>query len=170
VRIDYDEGLELETLYGYEPQVRGNSIALKLDNMNSGLTQVIMLRFRLRRGSSYSSRLPVNVRFTYYDLEQKRQVVKTEAVYLTVKEGSTGDLLRDGEVAKNYTIALLAQAIRDMAVAAESGRLKEAEKLLTAAIARTYQRYPNLEDEDITRTLMVAQKYQEVIRKQNRRG
>jgi hypothetical protein len=57
-----------------------------------------------------------------------------------------------------------------MAVAAEASRLKDAEKLLTAAIAKTYQRYPNLEDEDITRTLMVAQKYQEVLRKQNKQS
>ncbi|MBD0370620.1 MAG: VWA domain-containing protein [Pyrinomonadaceae bacterium] len=167
VEIEFDQGLELAQLYGYEPTVRRNSVSIKLDNMNSGLTQVIMMCFRVRPGASYRSRIPVNVRFTYYDLEQKRQVVKMETAYLTVREGSAGDMLIDGEVAKNYTIALLAQAIHDMAVAVEGGRLQDAEKLLTSAIAKTYQRYPNLEDEDITRTLMVAQKYQEVIRKQN---
>jgi len=54
-----------------------------------------------------------------------------------------------------------------MAAASEAQHYKEAENLLTAAIARTYQRYPNLEDEDIKRTLMIAQKYQEVLRKYN---
>jgi hypothetical protein len=54
-----------------------------------------------------------------------------------------------------------------MAAECESHRYREAERLLTAAIARTYQRYPNLEDEDISRTLFIAQKYQEVVKKYN---
>jgi hypothetical protein len=73
-------------------------------------------------------------------------------------------------VSKNYSIAQLAQAIRDMAAASEAGRYQEAEKLLTAAIAKTYQRFPHAEDEDISRTLMIAQKYQEVLKKQNQRS
>jgi hypothetical protein len=76
-------------------------------------------------------------------------------------------MLLDGEVAKNYSIAQLAQAIHDMAVAYEARRFQEAEQLITGAIARTYRRYPHLEDEDITRTLLIAQKYQDVLRKLN---
>jgi Mg-chelatase subunit ChlD len=169
VEIDYDSGLELAQLYGYEPQLRQNAVTLKLDNMNSGLTQVVLLRFRLAHRTSDNSRLPVKVRFTYYDLEQRKQVVKTQESFLTVKDGPPLEMLKDDEVGKNYSIALLAQAIHDMAVAYESQRFQEAEKLLTAAIARTYQRYPNLEDEDITRTLMIAQKYQDVLKKYNQR-
>jgi uncharacterized protein YegL len=167
VEIDYHPGLELVQLYGYEPQMRAHGMTLKLDDMNNGLTQVILLRFKVARGNAYASRLPVNVRFTYYDREQKRQVVKTEESLLTVKDGPPVDMLKDNEVSKNYSIALLAQAIHDMAVACEAQRYQEAAKLLTAAIAKTYQRYPTLEDEDITRTLLIAQKYQDVIRKYN---
>jgi hypothetical protein len=54
-----------------------------------------------------------------------------------------------------------------MALAVEGQRYREAGSLLTAAIAKTYQRYPTLEDEDIRRTLMIAQKYQDVIQKYN---
>ena len=165
VQIEYDSGLELAQLYGYEPQLRGNVATIKLDNMNNGLTQVILLRFKLAHGAAYTSRLPVRVRFTYYDLEQKRQVVETQESFLRLKSGTAADMLVDDEVGKNYTIALLAQAIRDMAAAFEAQRYQDGEKLLTAAIAKTYQRYPNLEDEDISRTLMIAQKYQEVLRK-----
>ncbi|MDT4895698.1 MAG: Ca-activated chloride channel [Acidobacteriota bacterium] len=167
LEIDYDSGLELAQLYGYEPQLQRNAVRIKLDNMNSGMTQVVLLRFRLSRKAWNNSRLPVKVRLTYYDLEQKKQVVETNESFLMVKNNSTVDLLKDEEVGKNYSIAQLAQAIRDMAAAYEAGRFQEAEKLLTIAIARTYQRYPNLEDEDITRTLMIAQKYQDVLRKYN---
>lgn len=166
VEIEYDASdLELAQLYGYEPKVRDGRVTVKLDNMNSGLTEVVLLRFRLARRLLENASVPIRVRLSYYDLEQKRQVVKTDEAVLKVREGAPSDMLKDDEVGKNYTIALLAQAIHDMAAAAESRNFKDAESLLTAAIAKTYQRYPNLEDEDIKRTLMVAQKYQDVLRK-----
>jgi Ca-activated chloride channel family protein len=167
VTIDYAAGLELVQLYGYEPQLGDKRVTLKLDNMNHGLTQVVLLRFRLAPHVPYASSRPVKVRFTYYDLEQKRQVVKTEESFINVRAGASGDMLKDSEVGKNYSIALLAQAIREMAAAYEAQRSQEAESLITRAIARTYQRYPNLEDEDIKRTLLMAQKYQDALRRYN---
>src|SRR5262245_30289837 len=168
VEIDYDSDLGLAKLYGYEPQYRRNGVTLKLDNMNNGLTQVILLRFKLAENRPAFSRLPVRVRFTYYDLEQRKQIVKTQESFLTVTDGRTGDLLKDPEVGKNYSIALLAQAIRDMAVACEARRYQEAEKLISDAIARTNRRYPNLDETDIARTLAMAKKYQDELRKYNR--
>jgi Mg-chelatase subunit ChlD len=167
VEIDYDPDLELMRLYGYEPRFRENGVALKLDNMNQGLTQVILLRFRFAETIAIPSRLPVKVRFTYYDLEQKRQIVKTEESFLTVENGPSGVLLRDPEVGKNYNIALLAQAIRDMATAFEKRRPQEAETLLTAAIVNTFRQYPHRDDPDITRVLTIAQKYQGALKKYN---
>ena len=169
VEIDFDPGLELVQLYGYEPQFRRGGVQLKLDNMNSGLTQVIMLRVRPALYVSDRARLGVRVRLGYYDLARRRRVVESDDAAVTVREGAPADVLEDGEVEKNYSIAVLAQAIRDMAAASEAGRFREAENLLTAAIARTSLRYPNLEDEDIRRTLSTAQKYQEALRRQNQR-
>jgi hypothetical protein len=169
LEIEYVGGLELAQVYGYEPQTSGNSIRIKLDNMNQGLTQVVLMRFRLARKRFSDSPPAVRVRLSYYDLERKRQVVKVEESSLSLRDGAAGGMLRDGEVRKNHTIALLAQAIREMAAAVESLRYDEAERVLTSAIAQTYQRYPHAEDEDISRTLMIAQKYQEVLRKHNQR-
>jgi hypothetical protein len=143
-------------------------VTLKLDNMNNGLTQVILLRFRLAENRSPYSRLPVRVRFTYYDLEQRKQIVKTQESFLTVTGGRPGDQLKDPEVGKNYSIALLAQAIRDMAAACEARRYQEAEKVITDAIAGTNRRYPNLDEADIARTLTIAKKYQDELKKYNR--
>ena len=168
LNVEYGPGLELVQVYGYEPRRREGAVSFKLDNMNQGLTQVVLLRFRVTRRGLDAARLPVNVRFSYYDLERKSPSVKTQEAFLTLRDGrAAADMLRDTEVSKNFTIAQLAQAIRDMAAECESRRYREAERLLTAAIARTYQRYPNLEDEDISRTLFIAQKYQEVVKKYN---
>ena len=165
LEVEYGPGLELAQVYGYEPERLPGGLKLKLDNMNQGLTQVVLLRFRARpRGTE--ARPSVRVNFSYYDIEQKRRVTKSEEASLTL--GAAADMLRDPEVGKNFTIAQLAQAIHDMAEAVEAQRYKDAEHLLNAAIARTYQRYPHLEDEDISRTLLVAQKYQELVRKYNK--
>ena len=84
-----------------------------LDNMNHGLTQVVLLRFRLAKMRATPSSLSVNVRLSYYDPEQKEQVVKIQESYLMAKDCPLGDMLKDPEVGKNYSIAQLAQAIRD---------------------------------------------------------
>ncbi len=168
VEINFDQDLELMQIYGYEPRVQRNSVAIKLDDMNYGLTQVILMRFRLADRRSLPSRLPVNIRLTYYDPELKKQITKTEESFLTVKGGASGDMLRDPEVGKNYSIAQLAQAIRDMAVACEARDYRKAENLLAAAISETRYRYPHMEDADIKRTFDVAQKYEDSLKKYNR--
>jgi len=165
--IDYDPALELEQIYGYEPQFRKSGVKIKLDNMNQGLTQVVLLRFRLADKRAIPSSMSVNVRLSYYDPEQKEQVVKIQESYLMAKDGPPGDMLKDPEVGKNYSIAQLAQAIRDMAAACEARRYQEAENLLASVIEKTCRRYPNMEDEDIARTLTMAQKYRSQIRKYN---
>ncbi len=165
LEIQYGPGLELAQVYGYEPERFEGGLKIKLDNMNQGLTQVVLLRFKVRPRGLDAARQSVKVNFSYQDIEQKRRVTKSDEASLSI--GGAGDMLRDPEVGKNFTIALLAQAIRDMAVAVEAKRYKDAEHLLNAAIAKTYQRYPHLEDEDISRTLLIAQKYQELVRKYN---
>lgn len=167
VEIDYGPGLELMQIYGYQPKLRESGVALKLDNMNQGMTEVVLLRFRLAERRAIPSQLRVKVRFTYYDLEQKKQIVKTQESFLMAPNGSPGDLLKDSEVGKNYSIALLAQAIRNMAEACEARRFQEAENLLADAIDRTYRRYPHLEDRDIARTLSIAERYRDNLKQYN---
>ena len=166
VEVSYHSDLRLAQVYGYEPELHEDSVALKLDNMNQGLTQVVLLRFKAAPHSIPKSSLAVRVRFTYYDISQKKQVVQTQDSSITFKPSGAG--WKDDEVRKNYTIALLAQAIREMAVSWEMRHYGEAESLLTTAIARTRRSYPSLEDEDIARTLAIAEKYQKAIRREIR--
>lgn len=165
LEIDYGPGLELAHVYGYEPEHAAGRLKIKLDNMNRGLTQVVLLRFKARPRAFDGARPSVRVRLSYYDVEQKRPVTKGDEAPLSL--GGPANVLRDPEVGKNFTIAQLAQAIRDMAAAVEARRYQDAERILDAAVAETRRRYPHLEDEDITRTLDIARKYQEMLRKYN---
>jgi hypothetical protein len=142
-------------------------VKIKLDNMNHGLTEVVLLRFRFAERRVIPSSLPVKVRLSYYDLEKKQQVIKIQESFLTASNGLSGAMLKDPEVAKNYSIAQLAQAIRDMAEACEARRFQEAENILTDAIDKTYRHYPHLEDRDITRTLSIAKKYRDNLKQYN---
>lgn len=168
LEINYDPELELDHLYGYEPQYSNNRINLKFDDMNQGLTEVVMMRFKLRGERTTKQRLPVRARLSYYDLEQKREVVKEQEVFVTVSNNASVEMLRDQEVRKNFTVATLAQAIYDMAVAWENKNYQKAEMIASAALARAFERYPNLEDKDILYTLNILQQYQESIGKHNR--
>ncbi|HEX8491379.1 MAG TPA: VWA domain-containing protein [Pyrinomonadaceae bacterium] len=167
LEIDYGPELELEHLYGYEPQYSSNRINLKLEDMNQGLTEVVLARFKVKRGRTDRQRLPVRVRLSYYDLERQREVVTEQETFLTVGH-STAELLKDQEVRKNFTVAQLAQGIYDMAVAWENKNYQKAEIIASAALSRAFERYPNLEDKDILYTLNILQKYQEAISKHNR--
>lgn len=166
LEIEYSPRLKLKKVYGYEPRLGESSATIKLDTMNSGMTQVILLRFTPRAGTPDRSRLPVTVRLRYHDLDRGKEVEISQKSLVTLMNHSR-ERTEDSSVIKNCSIALLAQAIRDMAAACEGHRYSEAESLLCAAIAKTTRRYPNLEDEDIKRTLSIAQKYQEVLRKEN---
>jgi Mg-chelatase subunit ChlD len=169
LEVNYDPALELENIYGYEPQHGANRVQIKLDDMNQGLTEVVMMRFKAKRGQSTTrERLPVRVRLSYYDLEQRREVVKEEETFLSVGNSSFVEMLKDQEVRKNFTVAQLAQAIYEMALAWESKSYQKAEIIASAALSRAFERYPNLEDRDILYTLNILQKYQEAVSRHNR--
>jgi len=164
LEIEFGRDLELAKVYGYEPKHSGNTVRLNLDNLNSGATEVVLLRFKPAPGLSGSA-MTVNVKLNYFDLSLNRKVTTTQKTSLTLGESEAAQ--EDSSVTKNYTIALLAQSIHDMAAECEAKRFQKAENLLNISIGKTTRRYPNLEDEDILRTLTIAQKYQAVLREQN---
>ena len=168
LEINYSPALELAQLYGYEPQHGATSVSLKLDDMNQGLTEVVLMRFKVKRPQAVRQRLPVRVRLSYYDLEQKKEVVNEQETFITVGDNASVEMLKDQEVRKNFTVALMAQAIHDMAVAWESKNYQKAEIIASAALSRAFERYPNLEDKDILYTLNILQKYQDAVSKFNR--
>jgi hypothetical protein len=160
VEIESDSSLGLEQIYGYEPRRNGNRVAIDLDDMNNGVTQVIMLRYAPREGSGR-----VNVRLSYYDIEQKRRVDETQSAILY--SSRRGDFLRDNEVRKNYTIANIAQALSDMQQSWKRNDYRAAERLVRAAVHETRERYPRLEDKDIRAQLDVAENYLSTLQNYN---
>lgn len=166
LEIEFGNEMMLDRVFGYEPKYSTNRVRVNLGNLNSGATEVVLLQFRPTPNTS-ATKVPVKVKLTYYDLERKKTISKTERSFLTFTNEQQSSKFSDRSVEKNYTIGVLAQAIRDMASACEQQKFREAENVLNVAIAKTKERYPNLEDVDIKRTLTSAVKYQEFLHKEN---
>jgi hypothetical protein len=166
VSVDYDANLQIEKIYGYAPRVRANGFSINLDNMNNGLTQVVMVRFRARNATKNS--LPVRVRLSYFDVQRGRTIEEVQQVSLTPSRQDSCELLADGEVKKNYTIAELAQSLFDMTEAARRQNYREAENFVNASTADAYRRYPNMEDKDIRYVLNIIEGYRRDLKNFNR--
>ncbi len=167
VSVETDANLQVEKVYGYAPRTRANGFSIGLDNMNNGLTQVLMMRFRAR-GSAARESYPVKVRLSYFDVKQKRTVEQIQEISIARARNNSGDFLADVEVKKNYTIAELAQSLFDMTEAVKRNRYREAENFLNASTSAVYRRYPNNEDKDIRYVLNIIEGYQRDLKSFNR--
>ena len=164
VQIKYGPGLQLEKVYGYQPGYGSGEVFIPLDDMNNGLTQVVMARFRT---DLVGYELPVKVRLTYYDVKRRCRVEEVQEVRLMSTESESCDLLADVEVKKNYTIAELADSLFQMAGLARSGDYSQALNALDGSVATAYRRYPNMEDEDIRFILGIVEGYQRDLKVYN---
>jgi len=164
VRIEYGPGLRLQKIYGYAPRYSEGSVSITMDDMNNGLTQVVMAKFST---DSVKSTLPVTVHLSYYDVKRRCTVEETQQLKLVPSEGGSCDLLADVEVKKNYTIAELADSLFAMAGLARGGNYSLAQNTLDASVAIAYRRYPNMEDPDIRFILDIVEGYRRDLKVYN---
>ena len=156
VRIEHHPDLQLEKIYGYTPHYDHHRVTINLDDMNNGLTQVVIAKFRTH---VFSSSLPVKVRLSYYDVKRKCMVEEVQEVRLVPAERDSCELLADVEVKKNYTIAELADSLFRMAGLARNGNYMQAKMALDASVTSAYRRYPHMEDPDIKFILDIIEGY-----------
>jgi Ca-activated chloride channel homolog len=164
VRIEYGSGLRLEKIYGYQPRYGNGNVSVTLDDMNNGLTEVIMAKFRT---DSFKSAGPVKVRLSYYDVKRKCVVEEVQDLRLVPAESDSCDVLADVEVKKNYTIAELADSLYAMAGLARGGNYSQAQNVLDTSVSTAYRRYPNMEDDDIRFILDIVEGYRRDLRVYN---
>jgi hypothetical protein len=163
--VDYDSNLEAEKIYGYRPRLRPNGFSITLDNMNNGLTQVVMTRFRAKNSAKAYS--PVKVRLSYFDVKLQKMIEDVQEVRLTPGGQKKFELLADTEVKKNFTIAELAQSLFEMTEAAKRKNYLQAENFLNASVAETHKRFPNMEDKDVKFVLDIIEGYRRDLKAVN---
>lgn len=166
VSVDYDPNLQVEQIYGYAPRRNSNNFWINLDNMNNGLTQVVMSRFRVENAVNKS--YPVKVRLSYFDVKKQKTVEEIQEIILKYSGKDNCELLADVEVKKNFTIAELAQSLAEMSQTFKAGKFSESEKHLNRSTAETQKRFPNMEDKDIRFVFDIIENYRADLKTFNR--
>jgi len=162
--VQFDPRLEVKNVYGYEPRFGRNRVSIPIDDMNSGLTQLVLMKFRLKNSGAIGRSYPVNIKLSYLDIKTRKRITQTQTTNLYVT-GRTTDFLVDSMVKKNFTIAELAQSLYEMSEAAKQKKYRNALSLLENSVAETNQRYPNMQDKDIGFILKIVEDYRLNLRK-----
>lgn len=163
VNIEFDRALTLGKIYGYEPYIKENTVSIVLDDMNYGVTQVIMMELNLTPYNQGYRSLPIKVELSYEDVAGKNIVTKSERAFVKLTDKHLANFLIDNEVKKNFTIANLAQAIKDTIVSYEQGNYQEASYTANSSIKTAYNRYPSMKDKDVAYILGILKDYQQKL-------
>lgn len=163
LRVELPPDLEFERSYGHAVRrCDDGALEIQLPDMNRGMTSVVLLECRageVRPEQSLSVRVGLRARAVdggVLDL----------LGHATLRGADFGgDPLVDEEVAKNHTIAVLAQGMHRMAQFAELQRWADADRALCAAIDGARRRLPSCEDPDVGRVLEMAEGHARTLRR-----
>ncbi len=153
LHIAISSEFEIEKCFGYMPKMHNNEIVMDLENMNSGLTQVILIKLKNKRGRELSYG-DITAKLAYFDIAKQTNETLSE---------SNSSKKNQSDVEKNYTIARMAQCIKDMSILAKAKDYSEAKYRVDYILESTLTSYPKMEDADIKRVYDILSKYKETL-------
>ena len=141
--VNFSRGLTLDHVYGYSPRLGPDGVDFALDPLNSGTTQVVLLRFRVDDAIRRSANLPLTVQLNYQDIAtaEAKTVRSSGSLGFRPDERRTLDPLTDASVRRNVTIAEIAEGVKGMAELLEEGKAKKAEQFLASRLLVASDRY-----------------------------
>lgn len=151
LRISLPQGLSLHRLYGYQPNINGNTIEMRLRDFNAGLSQVVLLEV------TGDPRLLSGVRAT---LDYRKPGQGAE-VRLDTKLGEARPI---NDLSKNLAIAKMAASLKAMAEYYHNGSPDAAEDALDVQIGLVKSEFPAPRDADIERMLEILENYRKNVR------
>ncbi len=159
--LEYDENLVLDELYGYAPAFKNNKMILKLNNMNAGLTQVVLAKFKAKKPTEAGK---VTATLTYYDVEKKKQTTEKQTLKLAYQDQQGIDIYADSEVRKCVSIAQMANTLKEMAIKLDNQSpsktdYMKAKDMLDIQIGEVKKRYQTEMDKDVQRVLTMLENY-----------
>src|SRR5690606_10616587 len=140
ISIELPKGFNILKVYGYSPVLLSeNKIKVGLENLNAGTTRVILLE--VEKDKSAYSRISAQLEYKIDgQLIRQKETIK----YLTNHRKLTND-----EILKNYSIALMADALKDYSKEFTKGS-PTAKNQIDMALAFTKAK-ADMKDEDILR-------------------
>lgn len=156
LHIEYPDSYEIDNIYGYQPQFGNNYIDIPLKNINSALTQIILVKFKIKN----INEIPIKASLRYFSFNDKEnKELKTE-IYLN--ESKHSGLYG---IKKNYTIACLAEDLKTAASKIEEKNIKEGIVILDNTMSNLNKEYPYLKDKDINRVKEIIEKNLNAMKK-----
>lgn len=166
LEISFDANLQMQAFYGYAPRWQGRKITLALNNMNAGLTQVVLAKFKALNPRKKGK---VQVKLSYYDVEKQKRVEQKQTLSLKYKPNAGIDILQDSEVRKCVSIAEMAQCLKQMAIQLDKPQPKKQDyikikDMLDIQIGEVKKRYREGKDQDVERVLNMLEKYATAVK------
>lgn len=153
--------LELLRVVGHESRRRGpGEIIVELPNQNRGATGVVLLVCRARSASRGADGASVTAEMSYLASGERKFCRARETVQFV--EGGR-DLLRDPEVRKNYTIAVLAEGLHEMSRQAACRRWADADDALQRALRFSRRQFASDDDADVVRVREMAEAHRKTL-------
>ena len=158
LEIEFGGILELDQFYGYDPTIGNQTIRLNLNNINAGLTQVILAKFKVKGGKKKGTN--VEVKLNYFDVQKNKMVSQKVKTNLKIDNSWTAhNMLQDRDMEKNYRIAQMAQDLKIMSEFYQKNQPFVAKGHLSLAIDSIKKEYPNPTDVDFLRMLNILENY-----------
>lgn len=140
ITIELPEGFGIEKVYGFKPEfLADNKVSVPLENLNSGQTQVILME--VEKGTSRNLAITSHLNFTK---DGKQIELKENIRYSGAQSKNTNN-----EIAKNYSIALMADALKQYAADYVNGKSPAKTKIENAM--KFAEKKSDTKDEDVKR-------------------
>lgn len=161
LRLQFEDGLRVDHIYGYSPILGREEIRFDLDPLRAGTTQVVLLRCRVADivGERIALRVRATLEYTDTNTERKGTLQQQAALRFDPFDGRRLNPLSDAGVRRNVSIALLADAIKSMAVMWEQGKYPGARVLIRERLRLVESMYPMAMDDEVDRVRDIAREY-----------
>ncbi len=145
LEIELPNQLKVEKVFGYAPEYNKNTIKIPLNNINSGLTQVVLLKLsKVRKKKSPFIKAKLNY---VSSLKNQKEEINNK---ITIETERT-NISDKNEVVKNYYIGKMAEALKEMATNIKDENFNSGLKTLTASLEEVNKKFPYVKDKDIIR-------------------
>ena len=155
--IEFPDHVMVMDAYDFAYDTRDqNSMKFSLNNMNQGLTQVVLTSFQMKQ----KKRGTVIVRLAYDNITTGKREVIVEGLDL-VPVRYNADYITDSDILKNETIARMAIHLKRMSEAIHDHQNKESAAVeISNGLSLAEERFPGLGDTDVKRVYDILKKYQ----------
>jgi len=154
LEIEVPNDIKVNQIYGYEPEYRKNQIKIPLKNISNGLTQVVLLELSLSNEEKVS---PIKTKLSYLSSSSSKTKEKIKKMTLEHRGSYNVD---NNEIVKNYHIANMAMAMKEMAKKASNKDYETAENILSTSLKEVEKKFPYVKDKDIIRIKKILLKNQ----------